>query len=314
MEEAQRLADRVVVLARGRVIAEGTPDELGRDDDTTLVGFRLPGLPRGLPLPADARVERGAVSFRTATPTRDLAPLLEWAAARGMELEHLTVTPSHARGRLPRADRGGRRMTAFTAELPLLGRWIAGRIRMNAAQPARARLHLRVPADPGRALQRAQRQRRGRRLRRERSASPSSTRPRSRVFSLVTACYTTLILGLATARDSGLLKRVRGTPLPMGIYLGSWVTGAAADRDRRRSAAVRVSVPAFGVEIYAQHAAGRGRDAGARRRLPGRARRRRRERWSRAPSRRCRSRSSRSCRSRSSRASGSRSTARPTGS
>ena len=26
------------------------------------------------------------------TPTRDLAPLLEWAAHRGMELEHLTVT------------------------------------------------------------------------------------------------------------------------------------------------------------------------------------------------------------------------------
>jgi ABC-2 type transport system ATP-binding protein len=32
------------------------------------------------------------VSFRTATPTHDLAPLLEWAADRGMELEHLTVT------------------------------------------------------------------------------------------------------------------------------------------------------------------------------------------------------------------------------
>ena len=32
------------------------------------------------------------MSFRTETPTRDLAPLLEWAAHRGMELEHLTVT------------------------------------------------------------------------------------------------------------------------------------------------------------------------------------------------------------------------------
>ena len=30
--------------------------------------------------------------FRTATPTRDLAPVLEWAANRGMELEGLTVT------------------------------------------------------------------------------------------------------------------------------------------------------------------------------------------------------------------------------
>ncbi len=92
MEEAQRLADRVIVLAKGRVVAEGTPDELGSGDDTTLVGFRLPAFHDSLPLPEDASVERGVVSFRTATPTRDLAPLLEWAAHRGMELEHLTVT------------------------------------------------------------------------------------------------------------------------------------------------------------------------------------------------------------------------------
>ena len=50
--------------------------------------------------------------------------------------------------------------------------------------------------------------------------------PAIAMFSLVTACYTSLILGIATARDQGLLKRVRATPLPMGIYLGSWVTGA----------------------------------------------------------------------------------------
>jgi ABC-2 type transport system ATP-binding protein len=92
MEEAQRLADRVVVLAKGRVVAEGTPEELGRDDASALVGFRLPAFHDSLPLPACASIERGMVSFRTPTPTRDLAPLLEWAAGRGMELEHLTIT------------------------------------------------------------------------------------------------------------------------------------------------------------------------------------------------------------------------------
>jgi ABC-2 type transport system ATP-binding protein len=90
MDEAQQLADRVVVIARGRVIAEGAPDSLGRDGHA-VVSFRLPVHHDGLPLPADARVERDVASFATRTPTRDLAPILAWAAARGMELESLTV-------------------------------------------------------------------------------------------------------------------------------------------------------------------------------------------------------------------------------
>ncbi|HEY6891129.1 MAG TPA: ABC transporter ATP-binding protein [Solirubrobacter sp.] len=91
MEEAQYLADRVVVLAKGRIVAQGTPDELGSGDATSIVSFREPAYHETLPLPACASVERGLVSFRTSTPTRDLAPLLAWAAGRGMELEHLTV-------------------------------------------------------------------------------------------------------------------------------------------------------------------------------------------------------------------------------
>jgi ABC-2 type transport system ATP-binding protein len=91
MEEAQYLADRVVVLAKGQIVAEGTPDELGSADATTIVSFREPAYHDSMPVPADATVERGTVSFRTTTPTADLAPVLEWAASRGMELEHLTV-------------------------------------------------------------------------------------------------------------------------------------------------------------------------------------------------------------------------------
>src|SRR3954452_15041995 len=90
MDEAQQLADRVVVIARGRIIAEGTPDTLGSDHDT-VVAFRLPE-GADAPLPAGAEIDRGHVRLRTATPTRDLAPLLAWAADRGVELEGLTVT------------------------------------------------------------------------------------------------------------------------------------------------------------------------------------------------------------------------------
>ena len=74
--------------------------------------------------------------------------------------------------------------------------------------------------------------------------------PAIAVMSLVTACYTTIVMGLAYARDDGLLKRVRGTPLPMAIYLGAWVTGAAAVGLGAVVLLFAVAVPAFGVHVY----------------------------------------------------------------
>ena len=38
-------------------------------------------------------------------------------------------------------------------------------------------------------------------------------------FSVITACYTNIAIGTAFARDQGILKRVRGTPLPAWSYL-----------------------------------------------------------------------------------------------
>ena len=70
------------------------------------------------------------------------------------------------------------------------------------------------------------------------------------IFSLTTACYTSVIIGIATARDSGLLKRVRGTPLPMATYLGAWLTGAALTGIVAVVLLFVVAVPAFGVHVY----------------------------------------------------------------
>ena len=53
MDEAQNLAGRVAVIARGRIVAEGPPALLGgRDDGVALIRFRLPtGVdPAALPL------------------------------------------------------------------------------------------------------------------------------------------------------------------------------------------------------------------------------------------------------------------------
>lgn len=43
--------------------------------------------------------------------------------------------------------------------------------------------------------------------------------PSIATFSVITACYTYIAMGIAFQRDEGVLKRVRGTPLPAWSYL-----------------------------------------------------------------------------------------------
>lgn len=50
--------------------------------------------------------------------------------------------------------------------------------------------------------------------------------PSIAVFSAVSATYTNLAIGTAYARDQGILKRVRGTPLPPWIYLAGRIGSA----------------------------------------------------------------------------------------
>ncbi len=50
--------------------------------------------------------------------------------------------------------------------------------------------------------------------------------PSLAVFSAVSASYTNLAIGTAYARDNGILKRVRGTPLPPWMYIGGRIGSA----------------------------------------------------------------------------------------
>jgi ABC-2 type transport system ATP-binding protein len=95
MDEAQALADRVAVIAEGRIVAEGPPDALGgREAAPTVVRFRLP--PGAPPLPPSvgvgASVLEGVVEVRTEDPTRFLHELTGWALDRGLRLDGLEVT------------------------------------------------------------------------------------------------------------------------------------------------------------------------------------------------------------------------------
>jgi ABC-2 type transport system permease protein len=70
------------------------------------------------------------------------------------------------------------------------------------------------------------------------------------IFGLATATFTSLIFAMTTARDQGILKRVRGTPLPMRIFLGSWLGSAVLSGVAAVALMLVVGVTAFGVHVY----------------------------------------------------------------
>jgi ABC-2 type transport system permease protein len=50
--------------------------------------------------------------------------------------------------------------------------------------------------------------------------------PAISAFSVITACYTNIAIGLTFARDSGALKRIHGSPLPVWAYMFARITHA----------------------------------------------------------------------------------------
>ena len=91
LDEAQHLADRIVVLNGGKIVAEGTPETLGSTRPVTTVRFSVPD-PGALPAITDGpEVQDRTVTYRTADPTALLYTLTGWATGRGMELAGLEV-------------------------------------------------------------------------------------------------------------------------------------------------------------------------------------------------------------------------------
>jgi ABC-2 type transport system ATP-binding protein len=95
MDEVQYLADRVAIIAAGRVVAEGTPDTLaGREKAAATIRFRLPSGAVELPaqLRAMAEVDADGIQLETMDPTRTLYDLTSWAVEARISLEGLEVT------------------------------------------------------------------------------------------------------------------------------------------------------------------------------------------------------------------------------
>jgi ABC-2 type transport system ATP-binding protein len=97
MDEAEHLADRLMVLAEGRIVAEGTPGTIGgRERAAAEIRFSLPDGTDTDELPEVVRAaledhDGDRVLLRTASPMSVLEPLFGWARARGWDLTDLDV-------------------------------------------------------------------------------------------------------------------------------------------------------------------------------------------------------------------------------
>ena len=93
LDEAEALADRVVVLAAGQIRAQGPPNMIGRRRDcSSRISFQPIEAMSPTDLPAPISVERTNWVVVTDTPTTTLASLTSWAVDRGVTLDGLTVS------------------------------------------------------------------------------------------------------------------------------------------------------------------------------------------------------------------------------
>jgi ABC-2 type transport system ATP-binding protein len=97
LEEAQRLARRVIVLSGGRIIADATPDQLRSRGGAPVIRYRLPpgapvtDLPDSLARNVDPRA--GELSVPSGDLGRDLEALVGWARRHRLDLTGLEVGP-----------------------------------------------------------------------------------------------------------------------------------------------------------------------------------------------------------------------------
>ena len=227
MDEAQYLANRVAVIAKGRIVAEGTPDRspaattCGRGSGSGCRATR-PSSPRG----ARHRGRTARSSWPQTTPRRPCTEITSWALERGTSLRRPGGHAADPRGRVHRAHRrrGGPRVSTlgqvtrqlrftnkafwrnpasafFTFAFPLMFLVIFTSM-LGGGETLIAGVDLETSTYYVGAMA---------------------------AFAVITACFTNIAISAVFARDSGELKRLRGTPLPACLV----PRRAGAPRDAR---------------------------------------------------------------------------------
>ena len=74
--------------------------------------------------------------------------------------------------------------------------------------------------------------------------------PSLAVFAAVSATYTNISISTAYQRDEGILKRVRGTPLPSRVYLGGKILSSVVIALIGTLIMLGVGIVFFGLQVY----------------------------------------------------------------
>ncbi len=243
LDEAEHLADRVGVLSRGRLIAEGSPGELIDQVSGTIVSFMLPdsvhpdaamttfGELLGVEIRLSGRLVEASIEQPTAAVhritgmgPRDRRRARVALGESGVARRRLSL--AHRPHRSGRADRGAWAVSGFPSTPRLLVAQTRYQIVTFVRIPVAVFFTLGLPlvmlvlfnalfgdntfetADGGQL-----------------SAQQFYTGGLA-AFTAVSATFTNLANMVPIRRDEGVLKRWRGTPLPTWIYLAGFILSA----------------------------------------------------------------------------------------
>ena len=97
MDEAQNLADKVVIIAKGQIVAQGTPETLGgRDSAATQITFSISSTADLERCPVthtvESRENMSFVTIESTSPVEDLSELTKWWLGSGISPGNLNVS------------------------------------------------------------------------------------------------------------------------------------------------------------------------------------------------------------------------------
>ncbi len=93
MEEAENLADHVCIIDHGKIIAEGSVEELinKMSEDKSIIEFQIKNIKEGLILPVGYRKFGDTFIVKTSNVTKTLSEIMGWAERNNIKLEKIEI-------------------------------------------------------------------------------------------------------------------------------------------------------------------------------------------------------------------------------